>query len=240
LTISEYTDALGPAGWLTGLTVGVGIAALLGGALDRHRMPSLGVANRITLIRAGLVAGVAALVADSLAGSTHRVALVALTAVALLLDGVDGQVARRTGTVSALGARFDMEVDAFLILVLSVYLAPGSGLWVVAIGAMRYAFVAASRVLPWLGATLPPRYSRKVVAAVQGVVLVVASAGVLPGPVTEGALVVALALLCWSFGRDLVWLGQARPLLDGAWSPAWSAGTRSVDPRTTSSVASST
>ena len=43
--------------------------------------------------------------------------------VALALDGVDGQVARRTGTVSALGARFDMEVDAFLVLVLSVHVA---------------------------------------------------------------------------------------------------------------------
>ena len=49
--------------------------------------------------------------------------LVVLAAVALVLDGVDGQVARRTGTVSALGARFDMEVDAFLMLVLSVYVA---------------------------------------------------------------------------------------------------------------------
>ncbi|GAA4940924.1 hypothetical protein GCM10023238_03240 [Streptomyces heliomycini] len=44
-----------------------------------------------------------------------------LTAVALILDGVDGKVARRTGTSTPLGARFDMEVDAFLILVLSVY-----------------------------------------------------------------------------------------------------------------------
>ena len=43
-----------------------------------------------------------------------------LSSVALALDGVDGQVARRTRTVSALGARFDMEVDAFLVLVLSV------------------------------------------------------------------------------------------------------------------------
>ena len=42
---------------------------------------------------------------------------------ALLLDAVDGGVARRTGTVSGFGARFDMEVDAFLILVLSGYVA---------------------------------------------------------------------------------------------------------------------
>ena len=47
-----------------------------------------------------------------------------MATVALLLDAVDGQVARRTNTVSALGARFDMETDAFLVLVLSVYVAP--------------------------------------------------------------------------------------------------------------------
>ena len=37
-----------------------------------------------------------------------------------VLDAVDGHVARRTGTATAFGARFDMEVDAFLIVVLSV------------------------------------------------------------------------------------------------------------------------
>ena len=55
--------------------------------------------------------------------------------VALLLDWVDGQVARRTHTESAFGARFDMEVDAFLILVLSVYVASTTGWWVLIIGA---------------------------------------------------------------------------------------------------------
>ena len=42
-----------------------------------------------------------------------------LASVALILDGVDGKVARRTRNASAFGARFDMEVDAFLILVFS-------------------------------------------------------------------------------------------------------------------------
>ena len=81
-----------------------------------------------------------------------------MTAVALALDGVDGKVARRTGTSSALGARFDMEVDAFLILVLSAASPLSLGPWVLAIGAMRYAFVAAAEVLAWLRAALPPSY----------------------------------------------------------------------------------
>ena len=56
--------------------------------------------------------------------------LVSLASVALALDLVDGQVARRTGTTSALGAQMDGEVDSFLILVLSVYVARSSGAWV--------------------------------------------------------------------------------------------------------------
>jgi hypothetical protein len=101
-----------------------------------------------------------------------------------------------------------MEVDAFLILVLSVYLAGVLGPWVLAIGAMRYAFVAAGRVLPWLRAALPPRFSRKVVAAVQGIALVGACAGVLPQAVNATAVALALSLLCWSFGRDIGWLAH--------------------------------
>ena len=49
-----------------------------------------------------------------------------------------------------------------------------------AIGLARYALLAAGRLLPWLRRPLPPRYWCKVVAAVQGIVLTVAAAGVLP------------------------------------------------------------
>jgi hypothetical protein len=44
------------------------------------------------------------------------------------------------------------------------------------------------------------------VAALQGIVLVVASAGVLPYPLTILAVAASLAVLCWSFGRDINWL----------------------------------
>jgi phosphatidylglycerophosphate synthase len=94
--------------------------------------------------------------------------LVAIGAVAIALDGLDGYLARRNNTVSVLGARFDMEVDAFLILVLSVLVCRTVGPWVLAIGLMRYAFVAAMFVMPRLRATLPFSRARKVVAAMQG------------------------------------------------------------------------
>ena len=113
--------------------------------------------------------------------------LVALATVALVLDAVDGRVARRTGTASPLGARFDGEVDAFLIVALSVYVARTVGAWVLAIGAARYAFLVAEWLLPWMRAPLPPRYWRKVVAATQGIALTVAAADVLPLALTRVA-----------------------------------------------------
>jgi phosphatidylglycerophosphate synthase len=197
---------LGPAGWLTGLVFTVGSWAVLSRALDRSPLRSFGPANRVTLGRATLVGGVTALVADSFESAPPVSLLVGLTAVALVLDGVDGKVARRTGTSSALGARFDMEVDAFLILVLSVYVATRLGPWVVLIGAMRYLFVAAARALPWLNAKLPPSTARKTVAALQGVLLLAAGSEVLPGTVNTGVAAAALTLLVWSFGRDVRWL----------------------------------
>ena len=194
------------AGWLAGLAFTVVTWALLTRAVHRARCTAFGPANRVTLARATLVGGVTALVADSFTGPVPVAVLALLTAVALVLDGVDGKVARRTGTASPLGARFDMEVDAFLILVLSVYVALSLGPWVLLIGGMRYAFAAAARVLPWLRRDLPVSMARKTVAAAQGIALLIAAAGVLPRPGEFAVVGLALAALVWSFGRDIGWL----------------------------------
>jgi phosphatidylglycerophosphate synthase len=209
---------LGTAGWLVGLAYGIAVCAFLIHGLNQADKDALGPADKVTLARAILVGGVTALAVDSLSRPVPVQALVGLTIGALLLDAVDGYVARRTGTSSDLGARFDMEVDAFLLLVLSVYLVPQVGGWVLAIGAMRYAFVLGLWALPWMRTTLPPRYWRKVVAATQGVALVVGSAGVLPDMLTVAGLLVALTLLVESFGRDVAWLYLRRPLPIRGWS----------------------
>ncbi|WP_447005950.1 CDP-alcohol phosphatidyltransferase family protein [Saccharothrix isguenensis] len=206
LGVLECAVGLGPLGWLAGIAYAVATQALLSGALQRTPTGVLGPADRVTLARGLLVGCVTAMVAD---GSDHTALLVVLGAVALSLDFVDGQVARRTGTASPMGARFDMEVDAFLILVLSVHVAFELGPWVLVMGALRYAFVVASWALAWLRGPLPPSYARKVVAAVQGIVLVVAASG--PAPHSGVLVALALAALIWSFGRDTasLWRGAA-------------------------------
>ncbi|MFE1250607.1 CDP-alcohol phosphatidyltransferase family protein [Streptomyces sp. NPDC058735] len=197
---------MGPVGWLSGLAFAIATWAVLSRALHRSGLRSFGPANRVTLGRAALVGGVTALVADSFQSSPPVSLFVGLTAVALILDGVDGKVARRTGTSTPLGARFDMEVDAFLILVLSVYVSTQLGPWVLLIGGMRYVFVAAAKVWPWLTAALPPSTARKTVAALQGVLLLLAGAEPLPYKANVGVAALALGLLVWSFGRDVLWL----------------------------------
>ncbi len=202
---------LGPLGVLVGVVYATGLLGLLSAAMRRAGRSELGPADAVTLARALLVGGVTAIVAEGLlTGWTAQAALVALASVALVLDAVDGKVARRTGTVSPVGARFDMEVDAFLVLVLSVHVAAIVGPWALAIGGMRYAFVAAGRLLPWLRGPVPPSYLAKTVAAVQGVVLVVASSGLLANPVTVALVAVALTLLVWSFARTVWQLWPAR------------------------------
>ncbi|HEY8729503.1 MAG TPA: CDP-alcohol phosphatidyltransferase family protein [Acidothermaceae bacterium] len=215
LGVLAGTVGLKPGGWLLGLATGwVVNATLARGLAAAGAAGRLGPANRITLTRATLVGGVAALVAGSftapLFGSALD-ALVGLATIALFLDAVDGRVARHTHSVTALGARFDMEVDAFLIFVLSCYVAASVGGWVLAIGLARYAFVAAGWVLPWLQRTTPARRWCKTVAAIQGIVLTAAAARLLPREWLIGALVVALVLLSESFGRDIGWLWIHRP-----------------------------
>jgi phosphatidylglycerophosphate synthase len=201
-------------GWVVPM-VGVLSYLVLAGLVGRHyRGRRFGAANLVSLIRGvgmSLVAGIAA--EAWLAGlSTRGVwVIIGIGAVCVCLDGVDGKLARSRGEVSAFGARFDMEIDAATILVLSIAVAALglTGWWVLAIGAMRYLYVAASWAVPALKIPVRVRLSGRVVALVQAVAmlaclllgLLVRAMYWLPGMVAGAAL----AALGWSFARDIVW-----------------------------------
>src|SRR5499427_1246930 len=206
LCVVSATAGLGVTGWITGLATGSAATALIVTARRRSDQPAIFPADWVTLTRALLIAGVAGLVADSFGRPLSVTALVILSTAALVLDAVDGQVARRTGTATPLGARIDGEVDAFLILLLSIAVSQDYGGWVLVIGAARYALLLAGWLIPWLAAPLPPRYWGKVVAAVVGIVLIVAASGLVDRRTGMIAVAVALLLLGESFGRNVIWL----------------------------------
>ena len=81
---------LGGAGWATGVACGLFVNGALARGLAHHGSDGVGPADRVTLTRAVLACGVAALTADSFARPTPLVTLLALTVVALVLDAVDG------------------------------------------------------------------------------------------------------------------------------------------------------
>jgi len=218
LALVSVTVGISARGWVFGLAACLAAHVWLALALHRAGSVAVGPANLVTLGRVTIVATVAALVTGT-SGHDAVAATLTLAAIALALDAVDGQVARRTQSVSTVGARFDGEVDAFLILVLSVAVAPIVGPWVLAIGLWRYAFGFAGVCLRWLRQPLPTSYWGKTVAVVQGVTLTVALSRLLPHDVTVSALVIALLLLTESFCQAIWWLWAQRPAPTAASDP---------------------
>ena len=131
------------------------VAAVVSVAGAEHPYPRFGPANYVTTIRVMLAALVAGLIGRP-ASPEVLWGVIGLTALVAALDGLDGWLARFTRMASAYGARFDMETDAAFILVLSilVWQQGKAGLWVLLCGLMRYAFVAAGWLLPWLARPL--------------------------------------------------------------------------------------
>lgn len=173
-----------------------------------------GAGNRITLARIVMVCLVGSAIGAPAAalGDKMMWLLIPIAIVAALLDALDGQVARATGSVSAFGARLDMEADALFILILSVLLwhIDKTGGWVIASGALRYAFIAAGLAVPALRAEPPPSRRRQTICVIQVVALIVALAPIVP-PLAASLLAgVSLALLVCSFAIDIVWLLRRR------------------------------
>jgi phosphatidylglycerophosphate synthase len=171
--------------------------------------PVFGAANTVTLGRAALTLLLIALLGAA-PTLTLGWALVGLGTAGVALDGVDGALARGRNEASAFGARFDMEVDALLILVLAalVWQHDKAGAWILAAGLLRYAFVAASLLLPWLGAALPPSRRRQAVCVVQIVSLLGALAPIVVQPWSAGLALAGLVALGWSFAVDVRWLAR--------------------------------
>jgi phosphatidylglycerophosphate synthase len=200
-------------GWLSASTAAFCFLVLAALVARHSRTRRFGIADVVTLSRGLGVCFLAGLALQALAGGLARhgvLAMIIMGTLCLTLDGVDGRVARARGEASAFGARFDVETDAAMLVVLSVAVAALgiAGWWVLAIGAMRYGYVATSLVVPALRTPLPYRYSGKVIAVVQAVALLAALAFRLTHGehwLSNTFLLLALGSLCWSFGRSVIW-----------------------------------
>ena len=219
IPVPVFSGAIGAVPALTGLALFGGLLfAVERGLAAHHPHPRLGAANRITLVRAAIACLMAARAIEPVPlGAPERWLLAAIAAAALMLDGADGWAARRQGLASAFGARFDMEVDAFAILVLAITVVKAQAVpcWVLAIGGIRYLYLAAALAFPLLRRPLPPRRvadrRRKTIAVIQSAGLMIA---LVPATLAGWAVVTcaaALGLLAYSFAADIVILLSTRP-----------------------------
>lgn len=186
----------------------------------RHHHPHLlfGSANAVTSVRAAGTAFLAGLIPLAHHSAVFQAqnnspllwALTILVLTLLALDGVDGYLARRSQLESSFGARFDMEIDAFLALVLSllIWRAGITGFWVLALGSLRYLFIAASIWSQPLRGELFPSMRRKLVCVIQIAALCIMLSPLLSATLTSAVGLVALLCLTVSFGIDLRWLYQ--------------------------------
>ena len=186
------------------MVVGVALIGLAGHPYDRF-----GLANRITTLRAGLMALAAGFIGER-AFPAYAAAAVALASIATALDGLDGWMARRTRLASSYGARFDLEVDALLIMVLAIlaWRYEKAGVWILMSGLMRYLFLAAGAFWRWMQHPLPASRRRQTICVVQIVGLLLALLPAISPPVSTLVAAISLAALSYSFLVDTVWLWQ--------------------------------
>lgn len=211
IAIAELARGVLPVGGIYAVKAGaifsiVMIVAL--GFLPRHHpFARFGPANQITTMRAMLVALVAALIGEPRFPNVATSAAAA-TVVVSALDGVDGWLARRHQIASSFGARFDMEIDALLILVLAILVTEfeKAGPWVILSGLLRYIFVGAGKYWPRLRAPLFASRRRQAVCVVQILALNLAIVPAIQPPLSAAMAAVALAALAWSFLVDTRWL----------------------------------
>jgi phosphatidylglycerophosphate synthase len=186
--------------------------ALLGRVPSAHPFDRFGPANQTTTVRVALVAIVAGLLFER--PTPHlAAAAAALAGFAVILDGLDGWLARTSGKSSAFGARFDLEVDALLIMALAMlaWQHDKAGAWILLSGLLRYLFITSGLLWHWLRQPLPPSLRRQTICVIQIVGLMVAVLPIVRPPVSTAVAAVSLAVLCYSFLVDTLWLWRNAP-----------------------------
>jgi CDP-diacylglycerol--glycerol-3-phosphate 3-phosphatidyltransferase len=194
------------------------VTAFVGGYAWRHRrtlqtadgvrIDSLGLANWITLARAVLLAGVAGFVVVDPEGLLAWGPAVGYGA-AVVLDGVDGAVARSVGTETRLGERLDMAVDTTGFVVAPL-VAVAWGLlpvWYLSLSAARYCYRGGLFLWRRSGrdvGSLPPSELRRPLASLQMAFITVALLPPAPTPLVHTVAPVVLLPSLAVFARD--WL----------------------------------
>lgn len=161
----------------------------------------IGYANIVTITRLCIIIG-------SMILSEHLsdLQLFLILLVAILMDGLDGVLARIFNQTSKFGEVLDMEGDAFLVAALSIYhvnhgTAP---VWILLPGFMRFSFGLLNSFIPNEFKEFTSKKFRATIAVVFFFSLVLPF--IVPQPISTWILQIAGALILLSFGLSLIGL----------------------------------
>ena len=171
-------------------------------------------ASKITYIRLTIsIVLLTASIASSRDAAIFRVfynesTFIILALISLLLDGLDGFIARRYNDTSKFGELFDQESDNFLMFVLSIslYINKDIGLYVFLIPAYRYIFITLMTKYSWLKNTLPDSILRKSVCVMTTLLMIISHEVYFNEFIFNFIINLALFIITFSFSKDIIWL----------------------------------
>ena len=170
--------------------------------IKRFQQPTFfGYANIVTASRLGLLL----LLGFFLFKINPWFALVAGILI-LILDGIDGYLARRHNESSDFGAYLDMETDTFFVCLFCTYyyLNDQLGSWVLLVGFMRYIYVGLILLFNLQNKREKSTRFAKTIAVVLFSALLTPL--ILPKSIYLPAMIIATILVVYSFGHSFVGL----------------------------------
>ncbi len=161
--------------------------------------PFGGYANWVTIFRLSVLLAIGIFYS-----SYNNITIASVAVFALLLDGLDGFLARKFKTASNFGATLDGESDAFFVLLFSlvIYSLDYVGGWILYVGMLRYIYVLICYLVWQDVLDESVSYLRKTIAVVvMGAIL---TPFALPDPYYVPLLIVATIAITLSFAKSFI------------------------------------
>ena len=164
----------------------------------RNFKPYGGFANIVTFLRMAMT-----FLVGFTFGSLHPFFVLGIFIGILILDGIDGYLARKYNTGSPFGETFDIETDALFTLMLCgvLYLAGYMPWWIMFSGILRYGYVLLEYLLGTSKKKSPTHKHARILSIV--VFSTYLTPFVFPYIVYFPSIVIGTAVLFFSFGYSL-------------------------------------
>lgn len=132
--------------------------------------------------------------------------------ISLILDGIDGLLARCLYQVTEFGEYFDQEADTIfmIVLVLSLYFNYDSTIIIFLIPLYRYLFLLMQKRYRWMKRKLTDSFRRKFICLMTILILILCHLGFLGEALIMNLSLLAIFIITFSFVKDIIWLYERK------------------------------